>query len=493
MTVSNIKNYTKENMQNLLSDKQMLVIGFADAYENIDNSNGQVDAILEFVKSGKSIIFAHDTTSYINFDKDKMYGKIATTKYGIDENTSLYNENWLWNTRKNPTWGLSLNSILRSVVGMDRYGITSTEMIGDQTVSQLLKKGVGLNSSEVSFGDLMSAAGDIAYTTGGDRTSSYASTQGYTNSLIQGYDLGQNKTTSAVKINDGAITQYPFRMGDTISVAETHGQYYQLAMEQDKDTNGNSDGKNDVVVWYCLTGSIYNNSPKDVRNNYYFYSKGNVIYTGAGHSDVNGDEEIKLFINAMVAAANVTAVDPDVHFVKSFNPASETETSRYYVTDQTAWTSDEDNTLEKDMTYYINVKDYNMVSADLSQEDLDKQEMTVQFYIDDTNGKKVEGCPSTGTVSDITQNVGSLTGYGNIGTITLGSDRKFHLSQNSAYSLTVHDIEQYLRSRSGTNGYKETCKLYVKVTSTIYLYGQERTSTKWASIDLKQRQLFEMD
>lgn len=182
-----------------------------------------------------------------------------------------------------------------------------------------------------------------------------------------------SKVTSAAKINDGAITQYPFRIGNSISVAETHGQYYQLALEQDKDINGMSDGKTDVVVWYCLRDGIYDYSPNDVRNNYYFYSKGNVIYTGAGHSTVSGEEEIKLFINAMVAAANVTAVEPEIHFVKSRNPAAEIETSRYYMTDQSSWTSGENNTLEKDMTYYINVRDYNMISADLSQEDLDNQ------------------------------------------------------------------------------------------------------------------------
>ena len=81
--------------------------------------------------------------------------------------------------------------------------------------------------------------------------------------------------------------------------------------------NGNSDGTSDVVVWYCLADKLYANSPNDVRNNYYFYSKGNVIYTGAGHSKVDGDEEIQLFINAMVAAANVTAVKPEVDFVDS--------------------------------------------------------------------------------------------------------------------------------------------------------------------------------
>ena len=496
-TVNEIKTYTRADMDSLLSDKQMLVIGFADVYQDISNDNGQVNAILDFVKSGKSIIFSHDTTSYVNYDKDKMYEKIATTEYGVDENTNRYYDKWLFETAKNPTWGLSLNTILRSVVGMDRYGITSDETIGNQTVSQLLKKGQGLDSSSVSFSDLISVSGDIAYSTGSGRSSSYAQPQAYTNHLVSGIKLGENgnrsKVTSAAKINDGAITQYPFRIGDSISVAETHGQYYQLALEQDKDINGMSDGKTDVVVWYCLRDGIYDYSPNDVRNNYYFYSKGNVIYTGAGHSTVSGEEEIKLFINAMVAAANVTAVEPEIHFVKSRNPAAEIETSRYYMTDQSSWTSGENNTLEKDMTYYINVRDYNMISADLSQEDLDNQKMTVEFFIEDEKGAIADGCPSDGKkVRNITSEIGALTGYGNIGSVNV-SGGKFYLSQNSAYELKIPNIEKYLRSQTGNNGYKDSCKVYAKVTSTVSLYGKTYASTSWASIDLKQRQLFEMD
>lgn len=496
-TVNEIKTYTRADMDSLLSDKQMLVIGFADVYQDISNDNGQVNAILDFVKSGKSIIFSHDTTSYVNYDKDKMYEKIATTEYGVDENTNRYYDKWLFETAKNPTWGLSLNTILRSVVGMDRYGITSDETIGNQTVSQLLKKGQGLDSSCVSFSDLISVSGDIAYSTGSGRSSSYAQPQAYTNHLVSGIKLGENgnrsKVTSAAKINDGAITQYPFRIGDSISVAETHGQYYQLALEQDKDINGMSDGKTDVVVWYCLRDGIYDYSPNDVRNNYYFYSKGNVIYTGAGHSTVSGEEEIKLFINAMVAAANVTAVEPEIHFVKSRNPAAEIETSRYYMTDQSSWTSGENNTLEKDMTYYINVRDYNMISADLSQEDLDNQKMTVEFFIEDEKGAIADGCPSDGKkVRNITSEIGTLTGYGNIGSVNV-SGGKFYLSQNSAYELKIPNIEKYLRSQTGNNGYKDSCKVYAKVTSTVSLYGKTYASTSWASIDLKQRQLFEMD
>ena len=492
------KNGQKTTFANLLDDQQMLVIGFQDVYQDI--SIDAVQEILKFIRSGKSVIFAHDTTSYINTDHQKIYGQIARDGYNSNGTVNnggsigIYADRWLWYTAKNENWGLSLNTILRSVVGMDRYGITSDATIGNQTVSELLKKGKPLSDGSVDFKTLLTLAGDVAYKNG-DKSKSYAQTQGYTNAMLDGKTLGSGDTltTRATKVNDGAITQYPYVIGDSITIAETHGQYYQLGMEQDRDINDQSDGMNDVVAWYCLTDNYYNNSPNDVRNNYYLYSKGNVIYTGAGHRRVQNDDEIKLFINTIVAAANVTAVKPEVNFVKTLNPAAETESTRFYMTDQTLWDSGEANTLEENMDFYINVRDYNMVSADLSQEELDKQEMTVQFYIEDENGSVEDGCPTTKNVSDITAQIGSLSGYGNIGTIESGSDGKFHLFQNSAYALKVSDIEQYLRNQNGSNGYKESCKLYAKVSSTVYLYGQEHTSTVWSSIDLKQRQLFELD
>ena len=307
-----------------------------------------------------------------------------------------------------------------------------------------------------------------------------------------------DKALQATKVNEGAITQYPYQMADTISISQTHGQYYQLGLEQDSDINGNSDGKTDVVVWYCLTGSSYSNSPNDARNNYYFYSKGNVIYTGAGHSTVNQDEEIELFINAMVAAANVTAVDPDIDFVDTLSPNADTETTRYYATDQTSWSEDGNNVLEDSMDFYVNVKDHNMVSADLNQADLDNQEMTLEFFIDSDKGAVQEGTPTTSKLQNITEAVDSLTDYD--GAVTkVGSDHKFHLEQNNAFKLTLSDPEQYLRTTTGSatsgkkNSYRTDCKLYVKVTSTVYLYGEPKTSTSWASIDLKQRQLFELN
>ena len=43
----------------------------------------------------------------------------------------------------------------------------------------------------------------------------------------------------------------------------------------------------------------------------------------------------------MVAAANVTAVKPEVDFVDSLDPNADIESARYYATDQSSWRADD--------------------------------------------------------------------------------------------------------------------------------------------------------
>ncbi len=482
----------------------MLIIGFADGFNNINNDCHQVEDILDFIKSGKSVLFSHDTTSYVNYDQNEMHEKIATTEYGIDENTNIRTESGRF-----IKWGLELNRYLRSVVGMDRYGITSTEIIDSgtgQTLLQLLKQGKELNANQVDFNTLMKLAGDVAYQNG-DRNKTYAQTQAYSNEYLS-TNVDTRRVTRAEKINDGAITQYPYEMGDDpITLSETHGQYYQLGLEQDRDINGNSDGKSDVVVWYTLTDHYYSNSPRDVRNNYYFYSKGNVIYTGAGHKPLKGgylddtgnnnEAEVNLFINAIVAAANVTAVEPKAGFVKSMNPNAGTEAVKYYMTDQTfALPDNEVNVVNNNIELYLSIKEYNMVSADLNKSDLDKQEMTIQFYIEDESGTIQENSGINKNLTDITQQIGNIKEYGGSKEgIDVGTDGMFHTKNSSVYSLKLNNIEQYLKKQNadGTYTYKNNCKVYAKVSSTVYLYNKPNTRTVWTSVDLKQRQLFDLD
>lgn len=495
-TVNAINAYTDQhefrdilNGSGIGNGYDILIIGFADVYSNINNNYNQVDDILDFIKSGKSVIFSHDTTSYINYNetvKDlRVY--VKSDHSGTDQYYSIARQN---------NWGLYLNKLLRSVVGMDRYGITLNEDIPGtkQKASDLLRKGNELKDGEsVSFKSLMELAGDVAYKNG-TRSQSYAQTQGYSNRYMS--NNFYIETTSADKVNDGAITQYPYVIGDKIQIGTTHSQYYQLGLEQDRDINGNADGKSDVVVWYTLAGGKYDNSPRDARNQYYFYSKGNVIYTGAGHRKV-GDckEEVNLFINAITAAANVTAVEPKASFVKGMNPNAGVETTKYYMTDQTTW-NDEQNVVNNDIDLYLNIKEYNMVSADLSQSDLDKQEMTIKFYIENENGTEQTDGPEDVKLKDITDEINTIWKYGGSKDgIKVSNDNMFHTKNSSVYSLKLSGVEAYLKKteENGTKTYKNNCKVYAKVSSTVYLYGKANTRTVWTSINLKQRQLFDLD
>lgn len=493
---------------NNIKEKQMVIIGFDDVYENI--SQDGVNAILEFIKKGKSVIFSHDTTSLYNYEYGGQLqtgsdGKLTHKAENIQDPHNLVNGEPLWtpwlSNKDKLNWGVSMNQILRNVVGMDRYGITSTESFGSSTVSKLLKQGNTLNSNSVDLKTLMKLAGDVAYVTNSDRTQSYAQTQGYSNSQIERIDDSET-VTRATKVNDGAITQYPYIMGDKITIAGTHSQYYQLALEQDND----NDNKNDIVVWYCLSAAEdekdkYINSPNDVRNYYYFYSKGNVIYTGAGHSLVKNDDEIELFINAIVAAANVAAVQPEVKFIKSLNPVAETESTRYYMTDQSSWTEEDNNLLDPETKLYFNVKDYNMVSASLSAEDKNKKEMTAEIYIENENGSVItpeenEVIPAgvaSKKLASLNKKIEQLVPYeNNHKPVTIGNDGKFHLDNGTyQFVLSNSDLKSYLQNSDGS--YKANCKVYVRIKSTVSLYGKSITNYAWTSIDLKQRQLFDMD
>lgn len=485
-----LKNGTIDKNQSLLDGKDMLILGFGDVYENIDNTDGAVDNIKRFIQNGKSVIFTHDTTSNINWNYKEFNNEPIT------EDGKQIKDSWLWkNSINRQDWGYSLNSLFRSIAGLDRYGITNDEAYsikgGNTNISSLLKAGnmLSANASDVDFDYMEQMVGDVAYVTNSNRSQSYMQTQGYINKEITKMKAG-DEVNSITKVNDGIITEYPYKLKDGVSqtytVANTHGQYYQLALEKDLDINGVSDGKNDIVVWYCLSGDYYQNSPNDVRNNYYFYSRGNVIYTGVGHRKVTGKDEVDLFVNAIVAAANITAVSPYVDFVKTLNPAAQVEKTRYYATDQTSWTQTDANTLEKDMDFYINIKDYNMISSSLSQEDQDKEDMTVEFYI---GGNSIEDSVSINSV------IGKMIPYNkNADVVTLDtSDGLFHLKDrdNDAYKISISDIEQYLQESGGN--YKNNCNLYVKVTSKAALYGELKENSSVTSVSLKQRQLFELD
>ena len=322
---ANYNQYLGEN-----SSFDMLVIGFADCWNEMNNT-AAIKSISEFISLGKSVLFTHDTLSFINYPLSAA------------PNDNTY-------------WGYNINSILRTQLGMDRYGVSqrNSENTDFSGMAQLLRRGEVVNNPI----GILSEANDIAYVVD-NKNYSYPEIRGFTNSLLDNlfeysndyYSLNDpgipinsdlvtmdhivNKITEentnyfdssikmfAKQINSGQITKFPYDLENEtneLSIAPSHFQYYQLDLEN-KDSNGNCD----TVVWYTIGGekdsqgdqiaTPYSAYPNDVRNNYYLYSKDNIMYSGIGHSTIDyndyNNEEFKLFLNTIIATYRMVEREP---------------------------------------------------------------------------------------------------------------------------------------------------------------------------------------
>lgn len=323
--------YKGSTVEQLEKDYNMIIIGFADCYRIVDQ-NGSVDLLKQYINRGNPVLFTHDTTSFTNSDL-------------------LANE-----TDVLKGWGYDFNKKIRDSVGLDRYGILN---------STALKKGVQLTQNTTDYNAAVKYADkndtDIAYVPGSNKTKIAKQNQGYSygNLFYNSKDIPTSKnynnyfylkdfqnvahnrgtidnwrrSYSVDKTNSGQITMYPYKLPNSFSIAETHYQYYQLNLNEDND----KDGESDIVVWYTLNNnSLYGASRYDIRNNYYIYTKGNVTYSGVGHSQVKNEDsyELKLYINTIVAAYKQGLHAPSIEIKNSDADDAETVTTIYETFDQ---------------------------------------------------------------------------------------------------------------------------------------------------------------
>lgn len=261
---------------------------------NSDLCHDAALAIREYALSGRSVLFTHDLSSYHTGTGD---------------------------------WGYYANTFWRDIQGMDRFGVLNRS--GDTYIFD--RPGVTVANYESVYdeaklkGSSVSDKNAFADAIINRFSSSFYGFLPLKSTAPKFYDVSNGNvsktpgemTETVTAVNNGQITQYPFliteNIGDTFNVSATHSQYYQLNLDTDStDKNVNDD----VVVWYTISNKgqtsstdtklhdFYKAIPNDVRNNYYIYSKGNVMYTGSGHSPVTSDYEKKLFINTLIAAYN---------------------------------------------------------------------------------------------------------------------------------------------------------------------------------------------
>lgn len=235
-------NSTAGSTLKLNGNYDMVIMGFSDSYNSKDISNqNALDELQSFVNSGQSVMFTHDTMT-LRMDSSST-GKASQ----------------------------KLTTRFRDFVGQSRF------------VDKFRKDGKQTDA----YKDY-----DVASGTYIERTIPHIDL-GSNNNKIVGYALNGRynrvDTTTVYKTNSGLINNYPYKLGD-ISVATTHVQWYQLNLEDP-----------DVVPWYNLKSDGKLNQ-YDSRNNYYTYSKGNITYSGTGHSGGYSDDEFRLFVNTMIKA-----------------------------------------------------------------------------------------------------------------------------------------------------------------------------------------------
>lgn len=297
-----------------LSGYHMMIVGFGDTYGETDlnNDNGAVEYLQYFVAQGKSILFVHDVTSI----------------YNIQEGDGSAPQ----------VFGSTANKMLRDLMGMNRYAAVSNQLTEEARESliryQAQQADYDFVSGRERHGFTYYAMKRLGWTGEGqnanlgnkmpyrymiNNTEGNAVCANNDFSRTSGFNNNNDETTTASKLNEGQITSYPYKIDDELPIAATHGQWYQLNMEDPE-----------VTVWYCLsddhycagwnetadngrgTALTYGVSPGDAANNYYIYSKGNVFYSGVGHSTVTGDMEAKLFVNTMIAAYRASCEPPVV-------------------------------------------------------------------------------------------------------------------------------------------------------------------------------------
>lgn len=541
----------------------MLILGFADSYRFgydyrwYDVSESQKDghtnlytdklsgarknlavgrAVRDYIESGRSVLFTHDTTSYIN----DMYSR---RQYN-DNGTAESNDNGWY-------WGYEFNKTIRASVGLDRYGelkeyyqqmvdwapnntekqhyqkyletlntyqydtlkipntdidLNQKEGLTKYTVVRFLRKQLDSLQANKSYkGSLFPVNNELLYKAGfkgkywdvGWNKASYMMKGDY---CLEGASPPALKAT---QVNEGQITQYPYLISKeeikeinqrkSLKVSSTHYQWLQPNMELDRD----GDGRSDIVVWYCLSDiydsnvqstNIYSICPNDVVNNYYIYTMGNVTYSGAGHSRPDNGAEMKLFVNTIIAAYNAGVSAPRISFRDDNDYDME---SIYVISDPANNTilkaADQGNIRSTEAGDVVSVKfvaeDDNILSGN--------PQICVEFYRSAgtaADAKTVEGI----TEKVVPLNVSSVKDTsGNA--VTVQNDH-YVVGNNLPYTVTYPLSEMGLfNENSGVvKSDAEAMKVYVRVY-TMFENGSKTTPVNTDSITISAQELFELD
>ena len=304
---------------------------------------------------------------------------------------------------------------------------------------------------------------------------------------------------SASMVNDGAVSHYPYevgsgvRLGNTVKIAD-----YVL----DLASNGASDTVADVTAWYSLgdveyfdTKTSYGVSVKDAANNYYIYSKGNVVFVGDyGYpyaydsiatpnplDNAQGTDNCKLFVNALMEAYSVGIKNPKVSIVAGLSDdSSETDSICIPYDEQireieadTDGALSSKGVLDDTVDVYFKVSEPNFAF---------KKDVTIAFYYEDN----ISGVPVDvgGRVVNATQFASEIWTVEQNQLVPVNVGSGLDLVPGKIYKIKAPVVS--LRNDDNS----VNADIYIVVQSHFIKLGQDRHPIGSDSVTLNRAQLF---
>ena len=267
--------------EDIYNNYDMIIVGFSDSYGGgFDNdfSQAAVNVIQKFADNGKSLMLTHDTMTL------NIFGPSNTKE---------------WDSKTGPKL---LTRSFRDILGQARYADPYRTEETDTAYYDTLDENGNVIAKKTIPHDSVSSVKTI-----NDKTVEGNKTD-VTNPVSLGITLFANvkqwedktSATTVKKVNTAQITDYPYELGDTITISKTHTQWYQLNLEDP-----------DIAPWFNLSNGKVNDL--DARNFYYTYSKGNITYSGTGHSNPGETkQELELFVNTIVKCIRGANVAPEI-------------------------------------------------------------------------------------------------------------------------------------------------------------------------------------
>ena len=317
---SSAKDYADALINNTNNDYgkkfDMIIIGLGDNATLASSANSadvfsekSVNVLKECNNMKMALMFTHDTISLNVLDAVDFYD-ISKNRYseaGYKESAKYY-----------------LNEVAKIAAPSKNLTQGFKNLVGQSVYEDPFDSSTWGDEHYLTVGNGLKNRGDNLIGGNADGLASLGATP-FANTRLwnKGYDTKDGdpstkatQTKKVIGVNEAQITSYPYNLNgkldrdytksdvksnnsSTMDIAMTHTQWYQLNLEQE-----------DLVPWINLYGTAMNMG--DARNAYYTYNIGNITYSGSGHSDITGNDELELFINTIIKAMDGANERPEV-------------------------------------------------------------------------------------------------------------------------------------------------------------------------------------